>query len=83
MSQRTVEFLIGRLLTDEELRLRFVLDPFDTLAAWLNAGFELTASEIDGLIQTDTTVWSRRRTQSPARSALPPLWRLIARIDHS
>jgi hypothetical protein len=73
MSQRTVEFLIGRLLTDEELRLRFVLDPLDTLAAWLNAGFELTASEIDGLIQTDTTVWSRAAEHSHQRVRRYPL----------
>jgi hypothetical protein len=57
MSQRTVELVIGRLLTDEELRLRFNQDPLGTLAEFCERGFELTRGEIDALLQTDTQVW--------------------------
>ncbi len=55
MSQRTVDVVIGRLITDDELRLQFTVDPLGTLAAWLNAGFDLTGADIDALIQADVT----------------------------
>jgi hypothetical protein len=57
MSQRTVELVIGRLLTDEELRLRFDQDPIGTLADFCERGFELTRGEIDALVQTDIKLW--------------------------
>jgi hypothetical protein len=58
MSQRNVEMLIGRLLTDEELRLRFVRQPFETLADLVAKGYEFSRGEIDALLQTDTGVWT-------------------------
>ena len=58
MTQRNVEMLIGRLLTDEELRLRFVRQPFETLAELCARGYEFSAAEIDALLQTDTDVWT-------------------------
>jgi hypothetical protein len=58
MSQRTVEILIGRLLTDEELRQRFLAQPFDTLANLCQRGYELSRGEIDALIATDAEMWS-------------------------
>jgi hypothetical protein len=57
MSQKTVQLLIGRLLTDEELRDRFVRQPLDTLIALRDQGFELTRSEIDALVQTESRWW--------------------------
>jgi hypothetical protein len=59
MSQRSVELVIGRLLTDEELRLRFHQDPIGTLADFTERGFELTRGEIDALLQTDAQVWGQ------------------------
>lgn len=59
MSQRTVELVIGRLLTDEELRLRFAHDPIATLADFCERGFELTRGEIDALLQIDASVWTQ------------------------
>jgi hypothetical protein len=57
MSQRTVELIIGRLLTDEDLRRRFCDDSFRTLAGLCDQGHELSRSEIDALMSTDAAVW--------------------------
>jgi hypothetical protein len=58
MSQKTVQLFIGQLLTDEELRLRFVRRPLDTLVGLRDLGYELTQSEIDALLQTDVAFWN-------------------------
>jgi hypothetical protein len=58
MSHRTIERIIGRLLTDEELRLQFMRAPTQTLAALAEQGFELTRLEGDALINIDVKVWS-------------------------
>jgi hypothetical protein len=58
MSQRTVERLIGRLVTDEELRLEFTRAPKETLAALVEQGWELTGVEVDALLHTDIGLWS-------------------------
>lgn len=67
MSQRNVEILIGRLLTDEELRARFLQAPFDTLTALSEQGLELTRGEIDALVQTDVQLWGRVAAKLPSR----------------
>jgi hypothetical protein len=58
MSQRTVERVVGRLITDEEFRVQFTRLPEQTLAALVEQGWELTAIEVDALVQTDTKLWS-------------------------
>ena len=58
MSQKTVEWLIGRLLTDEECRGRFVSDPLGTQVALRDQGFDLTRSEIAALARTDRLLWN-------------------------
>jgi hypothetical protein len=58
MSQKTVQLVIGRLLTDEDLRVSFVERPVDTLTELREQGFELTGDEIDALAQTDARTWS-------------------------
>jgi hypothetical protein len=50
MSQRSVEVIIGRLATDEELRLRFREAPEATLRALAEQGLELTATEIASIV---------------------------------
>ena len=57
MSQRTVQLVIGRLLTDEELRACFVERPRDTLADLRDQGFDLTDDEIDALARSDAKAW--------------------------
>jgi hypothetical protein len=57
MSQKTVQFVIGRLLTDEDLRLRFVERPLETLTELREQGFELTRDEIEALVQSDAEMW--------------------------
>ena len=58
MSQKTVQWLIGHLLTDEECRVRFLSDPLGTLVAMRDQGFELTSSEIQALVRTERALWS-------------------------
>jgi hypothetical protein len=58
MSQKIAQFLIGRLVTDEELRSQFLGSPHETLAAFRDLGFDLTEREIDALLQTDKRLWT-------------------------
>ena len=67
MSQRHVELLIGRLVTDEELRRRFSRAPFETLAALSEQGCELTAGEIDALVSADSQLWGKVAAKLPSR----------------
>jgi len=73
MSQRTVERVVGRLITDEEFRVQFTRRPQQTLAVLVEQGWELTAIEVDALVQTDTKLWSdgaRRINPRLQRSSL-------------
>ena len=58
MSQKAVQLIIGRLVTDEELRLQFLEDPVEMLTAFRDQGFELTWCEIQALVHTDQDVWT-------------------------
>jgi aryl-alcohol dehydrogenase-like predicted oxidoreductase len=49
MTQRSVEILIGKLLTDEELRESFERDPQATLLQLRNEGLELSSLELQAL----------------------------------
>jgi hypothetical protein len=57
MSQKTVQLIIGTLLTDEECRRRFVRGPLEALVALRDRGFELTQGEIEALARTDCRLW--------------------------
>ena len=59
MAHRSVEILIGRLMTDEAFRAAFVDDAATTLAQFLESGQELTPSEIAALNATPTDVWTQ------------------------
>jgi len=60
VGQRSVEILIGRLVTDEGLRERFIADPRGTLRlAQQQSGLELNATEIDALLCSPVTLWVR------------------------
>ena len=58
MSQKTVQLVIARLLTDEDVRRQFLRDPVETLTSFRDAGFDLTSDEMDALIQTDRDLWA-------------------------
>ena len=57
MSQRTVGIVIDRLLADDHLQIRFEEDPVETVAELLARGIELTPSEIDLFVQSDSHMW--------------------------
>jgi len=57
MAQRTVQAIIGRILTDEAFRGHFIQQPAETLASLRGQGFELTALEMEALLATDTKGW--------------------------
>jgi len=58
MAQRTVQLVIGQILTDEEFRSDFLARPIDTLASLRDRGFELTNVEVDALVRTDRRLWT-------------------------
>lgn len=57
MAHKTVQAIIGRILTDEELREKFLVAPVETLSSLRESGLELTDAEIDGLASTDRRLW--------------------------
>ena len=57
MSQAGVGTAIEKLLTDENLRIRFVLDRIETVAEMCSRGVDLTGDEIDLLCLTDARLW--------------------------
>jgi hypothetical protein len=58
VSHRTIERVIGRLLTDEELRLKFTRSPRQTVAELREQGWELSRFEVDALLAIDVRLWS-------------------------
>ena len=57
MSRASVGMVIDKLLTDENLRIRFALDRMETVAELCLRGFDLTRDEFDLLCRTDAGVW--------------------------
>ena len=57
MSQQMVGVAIHTLLTDDDLRDRFVLDPEEALVALTVRGVELTRDEIEVFVRTDARLW--------------------------
>jgi len=53
MSQKTVEHVIGKLATDEDLRLRFRRAPREALESAAGTNDALTAVEVEALVALD------------------------------
>ena len=60
MSRARVGMVVDKLLTDENLRLRFALDRVETVVELCLRGVDLTGDEIDLLCRTDAGVWFLR-----------------------
>ena len=58
MAQRTVQLIVGQILTDEEFRFDFLERPVETLTSLRDRGFELTNVEVDALARTDRRLWA-------------------------
>lgn len=67
MSQRSVELLIGRLVTDEAFRRSFLRAPNDVAAELGRAGHHLSPIEIAAVTATDPDVWDRAAAGLDAR----------------
>jgi hypothetical protein len=59
MSQKSVEAIIGKLVTDEDLRVRLRTAPGATLRAFREAGLELTPVEHASLLALDPEACER------------------------
>lgn len=59
MTQRNIEILIGRLVTDEAFRSAFRTDPDATLSGFMEAGYELTPVEVTALRATPADLWEQ------------------------
>ncbi|MGE0812936.1 MAG: Os1348 family NHLP clan protein [Vicinamibacterales bacterium] len=59
MAHRSIEMLIGRLITDEQFRATFVAGPEATLLSLRELGLDLSPTEIAALVSTDPVVWAR------------------------
>lgn len=58
VTQRSIEMVIGRLVTDEEFRQTFLNDPHQALADLLERGTHLTPAEVAALVATDSELWA-------------------------
>lgn len=67
VTQRSIEMVIGRLVTDEEFRQTFLKDPHQALSDLLERGTHLTQSEITALVATNSDLWDRVAEQIDER----------------
>jgi len=67
VTQRSVEMVIGRLVTDEDFRVRFRPDPHQALGDLLQAGMHLTLGEIAALVAMDARLWARLAAEMDPR----------------
>jgi len=67
VTQRSIEIVIGRLLTDEEFRDTFLSNPYRALGGLLEHGTELSHAEIAALIAVDVSLWLRVAEQIDPR----------------
>jgi len=57
MAQRSIEVLVGRLVTDEAFRIAFLENHAGTLRGFIESGHELTDLEIAAVSQTRQDLW--------------------------
>ncbi|MGH9140047.1 MAG: Os1348 family NHLP clan protein [Vicinamibacterales bacterium] len=57
MAQRSIEVLIGRLITDEAFRTAFLRNRTETLRGFVESGHELTTLELAAVAKTRMDLW--------------------------
>jgi hypothetical protein len=57
VSQRSIEILIGRLITDEAFRNSFLHNPRRGVTAFVESGHEVTAVEMDAIAAVAREFW--------------------------
>lgn len=57
MAHRSIEILIGRLITDEAFRHTFLSDPAAALAGFMESGYHVTDVEASALTSIPRHVW--------------------------
>jgi hypothetical protein len=67
MSQRNVEIFIGRLMTDSDLRRRFMAAPQRTIEDFCEQGWELSRGESEALVAMDVKLWFLAAAGLPSR----------------
>ena len=67
MAQRSIEILIGRLVSDEAFRTAFRRTPESTLIGFVESGYELTPLEVAALRATPMELWERAAEQIDPR----------------
>ncbi len=67
MAHRSIEILIGRLITDEAFRSAFSRNAAKTLTGFMEAGYDLTPVEVTALMSTRADLWARVAEQVDPR----------------
>ena len=67
MAQRSIEILIGRLITDEAFRCAFCENAEATLERFMETGHELTPVELAALRATRSDLWALVAEQIDSR----------------
>ena len=67
VAQRSIEILVGRLITDEAFRAAFLRNRSLALQGFQQAGHELTPMEIAAVLATPAAVWTSAAEQVDPR----------------
>lgn len=73
MTHRWIEIVVGRLVTDEDFRRKFLGDPHRALSELLGRGTHLTPSEIAALVSFDGELWGHGAGQIDPTLQTQPL----------
>jgi hypothetical protein len=74
MSQRAIEVIVGRLVTDEAFRQAFARAPRRVLEALIAQGMSLTEVEMRALVGTPAALWSEVGEQIDPNLQKASLW---------
>lgn len=59
MTQRSIEMIVGRLVTDQAFRETFLRDPGRALVELIEQGIPVSATEMAALAAVDSAIWQR------------------------